>query len=238
LRFARVAGIAARVNHAPVIAVQGLVCARVVAGSPANVEIPALSIERGSVTMLAGPPGCGKNLLLRVLGLLETPDSGEVWFEGQATANLSEETRSQLRTRRCGYVFASPFLLPEFTVIENIAMPLFKICDMETEEARDRSEEMLDFAGLQKVATSRDLPPAVQRRVALARALAARPGALFVEDLPLSEEDAEGFRELLHRAAERFGVAVVSAIRPEGSEREGERRVQLSAGRLASEVTP
>jgi lipoprotein-releasing system ATP-binding protein len=224
------------VNDVPVIAVDALVCRRFVADRPVTIEIPNLRVEAGTVTLLTGPVGCGKNLLLRVLGLLETPDAGEVWFEGQAVSKMTDETRTRVRSLRCGYVFASPFLLPEFTVIENIAMPLFKICEMEPEEARDRSEEVLNFAGLQEVATTRDVSPAIQQRVALARALASRPAALFIENLELSEADATGFRELLHRAAGDYGVAVVSSIVPECSAWEGERRVQLVEGRLVSEV--
>ena len=223
-------------NDVPVIAVDGLVCARVVAGISSAIEIPALSIAPGTVTMLAGPAGCGKNLLLRVLGLLEAPDKGEVIFEGEATAGLREEERGQLRSHRCGYVFDSPFLLPAFTVIENIAMPLFKICSMEAEEARDRTEEMLNFAGLQHVATTRDISPAIQQRVALARALAAHPAALFVENLQLDVAGADDFRELLLRAAEKFNVAVIVSLVSPGAARHGERHLHLNEGRLAPEL--
>lgn len=188
--------------------------------------------------MLTGPEGCGRDLLLRVLGLLTAPDAGEVFLDGEATAALSEDARAQLRTRRCGYVFASPFLLPEFSVIENIAMPLFRVCEMEAEQARERAEEMLDFTGLQSAATKRDVSAPDQRRVALARALATRPVALFVEKLDLEQAAADGFRGLLQQAAERFGVAVVVSATSGGPPQAGERFLRLSAGRLAAEVTP
>ncbi len=223
-------------NDVPVIAVDGLVCARVVAGLSNTIEIPALSIASGSVTMLAGPVGCGKNLLLRVLGLLEAPDKGEVTFEGKPTARLREEERGQLRSRRCGYVFDSPFLLSAFTVIENIAMPLFKVCSMEPDEARDRTEEMLNFTGLQHVATIRDVSLAIQERVALARALASHPAALFVENLALGDPEAEAFRDLLSAAAEKFNVAVVASTVSAGAPRHAERHLHLSEGRLAPEL--
>ena len=223
-------------NDVPVIAVHGLVCARVVAGISSTIEIPALGAERGSVTVLAGPVGCGKNLLLRVLGLLEAPDKGEVTFEGKPTSRLRDEERGQLRSRRCGYVFDSPFLLSAFTVIENIAMPLFKVCSMEPEEARDRTEEMLNFTGLQHVATVRDVSPAIQRRVALARALASHPAALFVENLALGDPEAESFRDLLSQAAEKFNVAVVVSVISAGAPRRAERHLHLSEGRLVPEL--
>jgi predicted ABC-type transport system involved in lysophospholipase L1 biosynthesis ATPase subunit len=236
LRFAFVACIAGRVNGHPVIAARDLLCARVVAGSRVDLDIPFLSIPGNSVTIVAGPAGCGKNLLLRVLGLLEAPDGGEVQFEAARVTLLTEGARADLRARRCGYVFASPFLLPEFTVIENIAMPLFKVCEMGLEQARARAEELLDFAGLQDVATSRDLPAMTQLRVALARALAPYPAAIFVEDLALLCEGADEFRNLLHAAAERYGVAVIASATRDGVARQGERWLELIAGRLASEV--
>jgi lipoprotein-releasing system ATP-binding protein len=236
LRFLNGAGISGPVNDATVIAVEGLSCARVVSGVATRLEIPVLSIEAGCVTLLAGPAGCGKNLLLRVLGLLEAADEGEVWFEGEPTSAMNEGARSELRNRRCGYVFASPFLLPEFTVIENIAMPLFKICEMEPEQARDRAEEMLNFAGLQDVATTREISPATQQRVALARALANKPAAIFIESLEMAEPGADVFRELLQLAAERYGIAVVASIMPECVPQHRERCVQLTEGRLVSEI--
>ena len=88
MRFANRAGIHSCVNEVPVIAVDGLVCARVVAGYASTIEIPALSIAPGTVTLLTGPARCGKNLLLRVLGLLEGPDSGEVTFEEIGRAHV------------------------------------------------------------------------------------------------------------------------------------------------------
>jgi predicted ABC-type transport system involved in lysophospholipase L1 biosynthesis ATPase subunit len=215
-----------------------LVCARIVAGASTSLNIPSLRIEAGSVTMIEGPANSENNLLLRVLGLLEAPDAGEIVFEGQSTAGWTEEQRAELRARRCGYVFASPFLLSKFTVLENIAMPLFKTSNMDVNEVKDRTEDVLDFAGLQKLATTRDIPLAVQQRVALARALAPRPAAVFVEDFAPAQDEAGGFRDLLHQSAERYGLAVVASVLAESAPRVGERRLRLSGGRVASEVMP
>lgn len=224
-------------NDAPVIAVHALACARDLHGRRAVLEIPELSVCAGTVTLLTGTSDSGKDLLLRVLGLLEVPDAGEVIFEGAATSKLSEEARAQLRDRRCGYVFESPFLLPGFSVIENIAMPLFKVCQMEPDEARTRADEVLDFAGLQHVATATDVPAALQHRVALARALAGRPAVVFVEHLDalIGGGTGEEFRALLQRAAKELGVAVVASCGIEQGA-QGARRVHLNAGRLAPEL--
>jgi len=135
--------------------------------------------------MLCGAPGCGKNLLLRVLGLLSTPDSGEVLLRGEPTSTLSLPERAALRNSAFGYVFAESFLLPAFTVIENVAMPLFKILALSPGEARQRAEKWLEFAGVaEEISTpASELSPAFASRVALARALAHEPQILLVEKL-------------------------------------------------------
>lgn len=238
MRFGDWPFIGAGVNDAPVIGLRGVVCARPQADAQAAIDIPALTIERGTVTMLSGASGCGKNLLLRVLGLMELPDRGDVWFEGESVTKLSDEARASLRSRKCGYVFSSPFLLPGFTVIENIAMPLFKVCAMEPDQARERAEEVLSFTGLQEIATGSPVTAAQEHRVALARALAAHPVALFVEDLDtlMPPEDLVGFRDLLHAAAKQFGIAVVCSAADVCAPRRGDRRVGLTLGRVVSEL--
>src|SRR2546426_697944 len=97
------------------------------AESPSRVRRVSLAVEAGTWCVLHGVEGCGKNLLLRLLGLLETPDSGEVFVRGAPTRALDEAARLELRNRVFGYVFAEPFLLDTFLVAENVAMPLFKI---------------------------------------------------------------------------------------------------------------
>ena len=103
------------------------------------------SFAPGRFHVLRGPDGCGKNLLLRWLGLLQPPEAGEVLVQGSATRALSEEARAELRTQRFGFVFAAPFLLTSFSVIENVAMPLFKVSQVTPEEARRRTEALLGF---------------------------------------------------------------------------------------------
>lgn len=144
-----------------------------------------LGFQRASLTLLCGPAGCGKNLLLRVLGLLSTPDAGEVLLHGQPTTGLTAAERAALRNREFGYLFAESFLLHGFSVIENIVMPLFKVFAMNPDEARVRAEKWLDFVGMsEEVETpAHELPAPLAARVALARALAHEPGILLVEKL-------------------------------------------------------
>src|SRR5882762_7651796 len=118
----------------------------------------------GRFHVLRGATGCGKNLLLRWLGLLQAPASGEVLVGGNATRALSDEARAELRTQRFGFVFTAPFLLTSFSVIENVAMPLFKVSQVTPEEARRRTEALLGFVGVMEAAEYKieELPLRVQ----------------------------------------------------------------------------
>jgi lipoprotein-releasing system ATP-binding protein len=168
--------------------------------------------------LLRGPDGCGKNVLLRVIGLLQPPDAGEVIVQGIATRGLSEEARAELRAQRFGFVFNAPFLLTSFTVIENVAMPLFKISHVAPEEARRRTEALLAFAGLDGMGECpiADLSPHAQFQLAVARGLVNEPAFLIVENLDgvLTGEDLSAFIDLLHRASEDYGTTVIATASP------------------------
>ena len=127
----------------PAVELRAVSCAR---GAESLREVSA-SFARATFHLLGGAPGGGRELLLRVLGALEKPDRGEVFIEGQPTSGLSEEERAELRGRRCGFVFRAPFLLPAFSVVENLAMPLFRLSHVDAAEARCRTDELLEDRG-------------------------------------------------------------------------------------------
>jgi len=190
--------------------------------------------------VLRGPAGCGKNLLLRWLGLLQAPEAGDVLVQGSPTRALSEEARADLRTQRFGFVFAAPFLLSTFSVIENVAMPLFKVSQVTPEEARRRTEELLAFVGLADAAEQpvEELTACAQYRVAVARGLVNEPSFLMVEDLDgtLAAEELHAFVELLHRAGERFGTTIVATASPTLPLLWPHRVLDLAAGAIVSDV--
>lgn len=214
-------------------------------------EVRDLACQRGAVTLradhatfdaggfhlLVGAADSGHELLLRVLGLLEVPEAGEVFIEGESVRGLSDEARLKLRERRLGFVFTAPFLLPAFSVIENVAMPLFKVSIVEPPEARRRSEALLDFAGLSELTETLcgELAPLAQHRVSLARALVNQPAVLLVENLDsaLTGEDLRVFSALLRQAALRFGVAVIATASPCLTPEPSDRVLEVTAGAIA-----
>ena len=177
----------------------------------------SIGCEEGVLTLICGGEGCGKNLLLRLLGLLEAPSTGEIYFHGNPTRELSAEARAGLRNRHFGYLFTEPFLLPSLSVVENIAMPLLKISVVSSGEARSRTQAVLDFVGLPDAMECRidQLSMFEQHKVALARALVNRPSVLIVEniDAALLGEDLPRLVALLHHANSELGATpVVTAL--------------------------
>ncbi len=213
--------------------VRDLVCQR----DAVAVRVERLAFAPGTFHLLLGEAGSGHELLLRVLGLLETPDAGELVVEGEPIAGLDEDARRKLRERRLGFVFTAPFLLPALSVIENVAMPLFKVSGVDLAAARERSEALLAFAGLAELgnAPCGELAPLAQHRVSLARALANEPAALLVESLDsaLAGEDLDAFAALLRQAVGQFGLAVIATASPRFVAAPDDFVIEVSAGNLS-----
>jgi lipoprotein-releasing system ATP-binding protein len=142
-----------------------------------------IAIWPGEAVALVGPSGAGKSTLLHVAGLLEKPDSGEIFVEGQRTAYMSDDARTALRRMTIGFVYQFHHLLPEFSAEENVILPQM-IRGLGREEARRRAGELLDYLGLLPRRTHRpaELSGGEQQRVAIARAVANAPRILLADE--------------------------------------------------------
>ena len=156
-----------------------------------------LSIEKGEMVAIVGASGVGKSTLMHVLGSLDVPDSGTVHLGGRALFELSEDARTRLRNETIGFVFQFHHLLPEFTAVENVAMPLM-IGRMERAEALRRAEKLLADLGLSERGSHRpsQLSGGEQQRVAVARALVTEP-SLVLADEPTGNLDTGNSEELV-----------------------------------------
>lgn len=188
----------------------------------------------GRLHILRGASDSGKTALFRFTGLLKPPTAGEVLILGKATCGLDDNARTELRTQRLGFAFAAPFLLSSFSVIENVAMPLFKISQVDPEEARRRTEAVLEFVGLPRAVEARveELTVSAQYCVALARGLVNEPAALLVEELDgvLAGAELEEFVELLRKAAVTFGTAIIATASPDLRTQAGDRVLDIGQG--------
>jgi lipoprotein-releasing system ATP-binding protein len=143
----------------------------------------SFDIQKGESIAVVGASGAGKSTLLHLLGGLDRPTSGKVFFEGQNVFDLSERGLAEFRNRELGFVWQQASLLPEFTALENVAMPLY-VRGMDRSEANARAAELLKEVGLADRTTHRagELSGGEQQRVSLARALVGRPKVLLADE--------------------------------------------------------
>ncbi|MBT7943568.1 MAG: ABC transporter ATP-binding protein [Alphaproteobacteria bacterium] len=142
-----------------------------------------LVLRAGEIVALVGPSGSGKSTLLHIAGLLETPDAGDVAITGQSCTAMNDDARTAMRREHLGFVYQNHHLLPEFSALENVAIPGI-IAGLGRAESKKRASEILGWMGLEARETHRPgrLSGGEQQRVAIARALAASPSLLLADE--------------------------------------------------------
>ncbi|MGE5365035.1 MAG: ABC transporter ATP-binding protein [Bacteroidota bacterium] len=142
-----------------------------------------LEIPRGRITVIVGASGAGKSTLLHILSGLDHPDSGTVVINGENISALSDDRQAQFRNRNIGFIFQFHHLLPEFTALENIAIPMM-IGGMPEVKANEKARELLNITGLSERAGHKpaELSGGEQQRVAVARALANDAEIIFADE--------------------------------------------------------
>jgi len=150
-----------------------------------------LEIKKGELALLIGPSGSGKTTMLQISGLLDSPSSGEVFINNINTSNASDEVRTKIRRDNIGFVYQSHHLLPEFSALENAALPLL-IQGKSKNESFKKAEEILKEIGLADRLNHKpsQLSGGQQQRVAIARAIITKP-SLLLADEPTGNLDSE-----------------------------------------------
>jgi putative ABC transport system ATP-binding protein len=193
-----------------------------------------LEIDAGEYVAITGPSGCGKSTLLSVLGMLDTPDSGDYWFEGQNVAGWSEAQLNQLRRGRIGFIFQSFNLIEQLTVAENVELAL-EYMNVPARERRERVAAMLDKLGVAHRAKHRpsQLSGGQQQRVAIARALVARP-AMLLADEPTGNLDTAHGDEVMRilRQINAEGTTVIMVTHSPSHAAQASRTLRLLDGRI------
>lgn len=207
-----------------------------------NVQTTALNevnieINQGEFVAIMGPSGCGKSTLLNILGLLDNPTSGELWFLGQEVSRFSENSRTDLRNGNIGFVFQSFNLIDELTVFENVELPLLYAgvpvrervervnCALERMQIAHRTEHY-----------PQQLSGGQQQRVAIARAIVTNPH-LILADEPTGNLDSINGNEVMALLKElnSEGATVVMVTHSEENAREAGRIVRMMDGCILTE---
>ena len=196
-----------------------------------------LDIQRGEFVSITGPSGCGKSTLLSILGLLDSPTSGQYWLDGRAAHELKPLERAQIRNRQIGFIFQSFNLIGDLTVGENVELPLL-YRGMNGDERRKRVLTALERVNMKH--RQNHLPSQLsggqQQRVAVARALAGDPLTLLADEPTgnLDSSNGEAVMELL-RELHRGGTTICMVTHDPRFARYADRSIHLFDGRIVDE---
>ena len=209
-------------------------------GSLQVLDNVSATFGRGEVVSIVGPSGAGKTTLLQIAGTLDKPDSGSVVYDGVDVSAMPERKLSEFRNKRIGFVFQFHQLLPEFTALENVAIPAL-IHGESRSNAQARAKDLLEMLGLASRADHKpmELSGGEKQRVAVARALINNPDVIFADE-PSGSLDSHN-KEELHRLffdlRDRFNQTFVIVTHDEGLAAMCDRTLKMRDGRIIAQTT-
>lgn len=193
----------------------------------------SLEVAKGEVVAITGASGAGKTTLLQILGTLSRPDSGRLEIAGTDVSALNDKQLSRFRNCHIGFVFQFHHLLPEFTALENVAIPAY-IAGTERGKADARARELLAMMGLAERMTHKpaELSGGEQQRVSIARALMNEPSVLLADEPSgnLDSRNREEIHRLFFELRDKLGQTVVIVTHDDGLAEMADRKIVMSDG--------
>lgn len=195
-----------------------------------------ISIEKGEFVSIIGSSGSGKSTLLYVLSTLDTAYEGEIYFDGDALSKKNSNELAEIRNAKMGFVFQFHYLLPEFTVLENVMLPALKLAKYEEEEIKERAMAKLNLLGLgdQALKKANKLSGGQQQRVAIARALINDPKILFGDEPTgnLDSKNSDNVFSILKELKEEFKQTILVVTHDMNFANKTDRIIQLKDGEV------
>lgn len=198
----------------------------------------SLTVKQGEVVSITGASGAGKSSLLHLLGTLDKPDSGRVLIQDTDLFALSSKKQSLFRNRHIGFIFQFHHLLPEFSAVENVAVPLW-ISGLGKKAALEQASEMLGIVGLQNRLDNKpsELSGGEQQRVAIARALVNKPSIVMADEPTgnLDSHNATAVHQLFLSLRDRLGQTFIMVTHNESLAAMTDRTLIMSDGKIVEE---
>jgi lipoprotein-releasing system ATP-binding protein len=198
-----------------------------------------LSIGSHEFVAITGPSGSGKSSLMYLLGLLDLPTEGEVLIHGKSTGSMSEDERARVRLSELGFVFQFHFLLEEFTLTENVALPMRTLAAWPPKEIRARADALLESLGLADHRHKRpdQISGGQRQRVAIARALANEPSVILADEPTgnLDTKSSDQVFDILRKLVDEHGTTVVAVTHSDELAKRMDRHVHLVDGAIVSD---
>jgi lipoprotein-releasing system ATP-binding protein len=200
-----------------------------------------LSFKRQSFNSIIGQSGSGKSTLLNIVGTLDNPTNGEVFIDGVKTNTMKKNQLSELRGSKLGFIFQFHYLLPEFTALENVLMPVRINGEKVTKEILDRANELMDLVGLSHVKNNLavNMSGGQQQRTAIARALMNQPEIILADEPTgnLDSDTTEQVYDLLREINKKYKTTFIIITHDRRIAEKADRIIEIKDGKVHLDIT-
>ncbi|MFN3699089.1 MAG: ABC transporter ATP-binding protein [Dictyoglomus sp.] len=194
-----------------------------------------LKVKKGEFIAIMGPSGSGKSTMMHLMGCLDRPTSGKIFFEGRDTSKLSDDELAEIRNKKVGFVFQSFYLLPRYTALQNVELPLI-YQGISPKERREKAKALLEKVGLGDRLYHRptQLSGGQQQRVAIARALVVNPIVLLADEPTgnLDSKSSHEIMELINRLHKEEGLTIILVTHERDIADYAEKVIRMQDGKI------